>query len=69
MYSRNVGFKLKVKRTAEFTRIFEGQIIALLRRHKGFEDEISFVVPELNEAVALSLWDKKGDPEAYNRGT
>lgn len=68
MYSRNVGFKFKVKSTAEFTRILEVQIIPLLRRQKGFEDEISLVAPERNEAVALSLWDKKDDVEAYNRG-
>jgi heme-degrading monooxygenase HmoA len=69
MYSRNVSFKLKAKSTAEFTRILEGEIIPLLRRQRGFEDEISFVSPERNEAVAISLWDKKDDAEAYNRKT
>jgi heme-degrading monooxygenase HmoA len=67
MHSRNVSFKLKAKSAAEFTRILEGEIIPLLRRQKGFEDEISFVSPERNEAVAISLWDKKDDAEAYNR--
>ena len=69
MYSRNVSFKLKAKSTVEFTRIFEEEIIPLLRRQRGFEDEISFVSPERNEAVAISLWDKKDDAEAYNRKT
>lgn len=67
MYSRNVTFKLKSKCSAEFTRILEGQIIPLLRRQKGFEDEISFIAPERNEAVAISLWDMKDDAEAYSR--
>ena len=69
MYSRNVSFKLKAKSTAEFTRILEGEIIPLLRRQRGFEDEISFISPERNEAVAISLWDKKDDAETYNRKT
>jgi len=69
MYSRNVSFKLKAKSAVEFTRILEGEIIPLLRRQRGFEDEISFVSPERNEAVAISLWDKKDDAEAYNRKT
>ena len=69
MYSHDVSFKLKAKSTAEFTRILEGEIIPLLRRQKGFEDEISFVSPERNEAVAISLWDKKDDAEAYGRKT
>jgi heme-degrading monooxygenase HmoA len=69
MYSHDVSFKLKPKSTAEFTRILEGEIIPLLRRQKGFEDGISFVSPERNEAVAISLWDKKDDAEAYGRKT
>ena len=69
MYSRNVSFKLKAKSAAEFTCIFEGEIIPLLRRQKGFEDEISFIAPERNQALAISLWDKKDDAEAYGRKT
>jgi len=69
MYSRNESFKLKTKSAAEFTRILEGEIIPLLRRQRGFEDEISFVSSERNEAVAISLWDKKDDAEAYSRKT
>jgi heme-degrading monooxygenase HmoA len=67
MYSCNVSFKLKAKGAAEFTQIFEGEIIPLLRRQKGFEDEISFIAPKRNEAVAISLWEKKEDAEAYHR--
>jgi heme-degrading monooxygenase HmoA len=68
MYSRNVSFKLKPKSAAEFTRILEGEIIPLLRRQRGFEDQISFIAPERDEAVDISLWDKKEDAEAYHRG-
>ena len=41
----------------------------MLRRQKGFEDEISFIAPERDEALAISLWDKKEDAEAYNQKT
>jgi heme-degrading monooxygenase HmoA len=68
MYSCNITFKLKAKSTAEFIQIFEGEIIPLLRRQRGFEDEISFVAPERKEALAVSLWDKKEDAESYHRG-
>ena len=37
----------------------------MLRGQKGFEDEINFIAPERNEAVAISLWDKKEDAETY----
>ena len=69
MYTRNVSLKLKTNSAAEFTRTLEKEIIPLLRKQKGFQDEISFVAPERNEAIAISFWDKKDNAEAYNRET
>lgn len=65
MFSRNVSYRLKAKSAAEFTRIVEGEVIPLLRRQKGFDDAISFIAPERNEAMTISLWDKKEDAEAH----
>ncbi|MGH9855720.1 MAG: antibiotic biosynthesis monooxygenase family protein [Blastocatellia bacterium] len=59
--------KLKANSAAEFTRVIENEIIPLLRKQKGFRDEITFVAPERAEAVANSFWDTKEDAEAYNR--
>jgi heme-degrading monooxygenase HmoA len=67
MFTRHVTIKLKANSAAEFTRVIENEIIPLLRKQKGFRDEITFVVPERSEAVALSFWDTKEDAEAYNR--
>ena len=67
MYTRNVSIKLKSNSAAEFTRALEEEIIPLLRQQRGFQDEISFVAPERNEAMAISFWDKKDNAEAYNR--
>jgi hypothetical protein len=61
--------RLKANSVAEFTQTLEKEIIPLLRKQKGFEDEIAFVVPGGMEAVAISLWDQKENAEAYNRGT
>jgi heme-degrading monooxygenase HmoA len=59
--------RLKANSAPEFTRTLEKEIIPLLRKQKGFQDEISFVSPERNEAVAISFWDKKESAETYNR--
>ena len=67
MYTRNVSMKLKANSAPEFTRTLEKEIIPLLRQQKGFQNEISFVAPERNEAVAISFWDKKESAEDYNR--
>jgi hypothetical protein len=74
MFARNVSIQLKPNCVAEFTRTLENEIIPLLRKQKGFQDEISFVVPGANgsqgtEAVGISLWDQKENAEAYSRGT
>ena len=69
MFARNVSMRLKPNSVAEFTRTIDEKIIPLLRKQKGFQDEITFVVPDGTEAVGISLWDQKENAEAYNRGT
>ena len=69
MFARSVRLHLKPNSVAEFARTIEKEIIPLLRKQKGFQDEITFVVPGGTEAVAISLWDQKEDAEAYSRGT
>jgi len=67
MYARHVSMKLKANSAPEFNRIIESEILPLLRKQKGFRDEITFVAPERSLAVGISLWDTTGDAEAYNR--
>ncbi len=69
MFARIVRMNLKADSEVEFGRTLENEIIPLLRKQKGFRDEIAFVVPDGREAVAISLWDKKENAEAYGRDT
>ncbi len=69
MFARNVSLHLKPNSVTEFTRTLENEIIPLLRKQKGFQDEITLVAPGGLEAIGISLWDQKQDAEAYNRGT
>ena len=69
MFTRRVSMHLKPNSVAEFTRTLEKEIIPLLRKQKGFQDEITFVGQGGTEAFAISLWDKAENAEAYNRGT
>jgi len=68
MFARNVSIRLKPNSVAEFTKTLENEVIPLLRKQKGFQDEITFVVPGGTEAVGVSLWDQKENAEAYDRG-
>src|SRR5258705_634175 len=67
MFARSVSLHLKPNSAAEFTQTIDKEIIPLLRKQKGFQDEITFVVPGGTEAVAISLWDQKENAEAYGR--
>jgi|SRR5579863_6814844 len=69
MFARNVSIHLKPNSVAEFTRTLDQEIIPLLRKQKGFQDEITLVTSNGTEAVGISLWDQKENAEAYNRGS
>ena len=45
MYARSVSFYLKPGRSAEFTQTLEKDVIPVLRKQKGFLDEIALVAP------------------------
>src|SRR2546427_218488 len=46
MYARRVSLQLKPNSAAEFTQRLETEIIPMLRKQKGFQDEITFVAPD-----------------------
>ncbi len=69
MFARKVSMHLKSNSAPEFTQKLEKEIIPLLRKQKGFQDEITFVATGGTEAFGISLWDHKEDAETYNRGT
>jgi hypothetical protein len=69
MFARRVYMHLKPNSAANLTLKLEKEIIPLLRKQKGFQDEITFVAPTGTEAFAVSLWDRAESAEAYNRGS
>lgn len=67
MFARNVLSKIKPNSAEEYTRLIKNDIIPLLRKNKGFREEIIFVAPERSEALAISFWDTSEDAAAYQR--
>jgi hypothetical protein len=66
MFARNVSLRLKPNTLSEFTRTFDTDVIPMLRKQKGFQDEITFSVPGGLDVTAISLWDTKEHAEAYS---
>jgi hypothetical protein len=69
MFARSVSMHLKANNAADFSRTIKDEVIPLLRKQKGFLDEIVLAVPGKTEAVGISLWDRKESAETYNRET
>jgi hypothetical protein len=69
MYARKVSMNLKPNSVPEFTQRLDKEVIPLLRKQHGFQDEMTFVAPRGTEAFGISLWDKAENAEAYNRGS
>ena len=67
MFARSISIHLKPNTVARFTRLIETEILPLLRKQKGFRDEMTFVVPGGSKAVGISLWDQKENADAYSR--
>lgn len=67
MFARSLSIRLKPNCVAEFTRMSDNEALPLLRKQKGFQDQMTLVNPQGAEAVALSFWDKKENADTYNR--
>ena len=69
MFARNISFQLKSNMLSDYTRTFENEILPLLRKQKGFKEEITLSNPGSQDAIAISLWENKANAEAYNTNT
>ena len=69
MFARNVSIHLKPNVLSDYTRTFENDILPLLRKQKGFKDELTFAGTGGIDVTAISLWENKTDAEAYNTNT
>jgi hypothetical protein len=67
MFARKVSMHLKPYSAAEFTRTNKKEIIPILRKQKGFQDEVTCVAPGGTDAFGISFWDKKASADAYGR--
>jgi hypothetical protein len=69
MFARNVSIQLRPNMLPDCTRIFENDVLPLLRKQNGFRDEITFSNPAGTEVTTISLWDNKATADVYNTST
>jgi hypothetical protein len=69
MFARNVSIHLKSNMLSDYTRSFENEVLPLLRKQKGFKDEITLSNSSSLDVIAISLWESKANAEAYDTNT
>jgi heme-degrading monooxygenase HmoA len=68
MFARNVHLQLKPNTTgAQFTQTLERDVLPLMRKQPGFQEEVAFIGPNGHEVYAISFWESKEKAEQYNR--
>jgi len=66
-FAREISFEIKNGKEKEFAGVFENEVVPMLRKQAGFQQELTFVNPK--GAHAISLWDDKKSAETYRTET
>jgi heme-degrading monooxygenase HmoA len=66
MFVRKVSMRLKSEAAAQFIHKMEDEIIPLLRKQKGFLDEMTLIAQSGKEVYAYSFWESSTDAENYD---
>ncbi len=69
MFVRKVSTLLKPDSISKFSLLMEQEVIPMLRKQNGFQDELTFFAPSQDAATSISLWDKASDAESYSQKT
>jgi len=67
MFARKVSMRLKANSHNELKRKLDTEIVPLMRKQKGFLDEVTFLHFSGKEVHTYSLWESAEHAEAYNR--
>ena len=66
-FARNVHFQIKSGKEQEFSNLFEKEVLPMLRKQNGFQQEVTLVNP--TGALGISLWDDRKSADTYQTAT
>ena len=69
VFARKVSIRLKPDSAGAFIQKLENEVIPLLRKQKGFLDEVTLLSQSGKEIYAYSFWENSDDAESYDRTT
>ena len=67
MFVRNVAIQLTPNTSTEFSKIFDAEVLPLLRKQTGFQNEITYADNGFLNAV--SIWDTKQSADTYEKNS
>jgi heme-degrading monooxygenase HmoA len=68
-FARNIRFELKKGKEQEFNTLFEKEVLPILRKQGGFQQEVTLTSPTSAAGISLSLWDNRKSAETYQTET
>ena len=66
-FARNVQFQVKSGKETELNNLFEKEVLPMLRKQDGFQEEVTLVNPK--GAQFISLWDNRQSADTYQTAT
>ncbi len=69
MFVRKVTTPLKPNSISKFSLMMEQEVLPMLHKQDGFQDELTFFAPGEDAVTSISLWDKASDAESYSQKT
>ena len=67
MFTRVVELTTQPGKIEQLSDAINDKVLAILKRQKGFVDEMVLVSEKDNRALGISFWNSKEDAEQYHR--
>jgi len=66
-YVRNVDFQVKAGKNPEFLKVFNDDVLPMLKQQPGFRHELAMM--DGSHAVGISVWQDRASADTYHAKT
>lgn len=66
-FARTVHFRIKDGKKDDFNRLFEDEVLPMLRNQDGFREELTLINPE--RCLGISVWNDENSAKRYHEST
>ncbi|NIR75947.1 MAG: hypothetical protein GWN99_13725 [Gemmatimonadetes bacterium] len=66
-FARTVHFRIKDGKRDEFNRLFEDEVLPMLRKQDGFREELTLIGSD--RCMGISLWNDENSAKSYHEST